>query len=153
NPGATRSTRTAVGTVVEIPGRGPFVRYPSWTACWADLAERPGDPTYAYAPTASLTTEQTIPHRAPATGGHTPEAYPQPVVASMESFLKEGKVSIQIPGLPVRVSHIPRGTPNRPGYPMTPQGIGVHETANRNVGANAEAHRRFTHQGGGPEQV
>ncbi|MFO7255999.1 MAG: N-acetylmuramoyl-L-alanine amidase [Bacillota bacterium] len=153
NPGATRSTRTGVGTVVEIPGRGPFVRYPSWTAGWADLAERLVDPTYAYARAGAVTIEQIIPIWAPATDGNSPESYIQAVVASMESFLKEGKVSIQIPGLPVRVSHIPRGNPNRPGYPMTPQGIVIHETANRNVGANAEAHRRFTHQGGGPEQV
>lgn len=55
--------------------------------------------------------------------------------------------------LPLRVSHIPRGNRNRPGHPMTPRYITIHETANTSRGANAEMHRRFTHNGGGSEGV
>ena len=52
-----------------------------------------------------------------------------------------------------RVSFIPAGNANRPGYPMDPQSITIHETANTALGANAEMHRRFVHDGGGPEGV
>jgi hypothetical protein len=57
--------------------------------------------------------------------------------------------------LPIRQAFIPAGNPNRPGAKLTaaPLWITVHETGNANVGANAEMHRRFTHQGGGPNTV
>lgn len=37
NPGNTRSSRTGVGQVIQTP-KGPFVRYPSWTDGFRDLA-------------------------------------------------------------------------------------------------------------------
>jgi hypothetical protein len=43
--------------------------------------------------------------------------------------------------------------PNRPGIPMAPLAICIHETANANVGANAEMHRRFVQGGGGSAGV
>jgi len=55
--------------------------------------------------------------------------------------------------VPVRVGLIPPGSPNRPGLPLTPRWLTVHETANPAPGANAEAHRRFAASGGGPEHV
>lgn len=58
-----------------------------------------------------------------------------------------------VSALPVRVSHIPATNANRPGRKMTPRYITIHETANTSVGANAEMHRRFTHNGGGAEGV
>lgn len=42
---------------------------------------------------------------------------------------------------------------NRPGIPMTPQWVTIHETSNLNVGANAEMHRRFVQGGGGAAGV
>jgi hypothetical protein len=55
--------------------------------------------------------------------------------------------------LKTRISHIPKGNPNRPALPMNPKWITVHETGNPKPGMGAEAHRRFTHNGGGAEQV
>lgn len=55
-----------------------------------------------------------------------------------------------------RVSLIPWGNGNRPGTKLatTVQPyITVHETSNYNVGADAEMHRVFTHQGGGSSAV
>lgn len=43
----------------------------------------------------------------------------------------------------------PKGNSNRPGYAMKPEYITVHQTANTNVGANAEVHNRFVYNGGG----
>jgi hypothetical protein len=48
SPGNTRSTRTGVGQVIDTPV-GPFVRYPSWTEGWRDLAFRLVDPLFFYA--------------------------------------------------------------------------------------------------------
>lgn len=55
--------------------------------------------------------------------------------------------------LPIRISHIPRGNPNRPGLPMIPQWITIHETSNYSPGANAEMHRQFVNNGGGSGNV
>jgi hypothetical protein len=55
-----------------------------------------------------------------------------------------------------RVSIIPAGNGNRPGYRLKagrPEFITIHETANTALGANAEMHRRFVHNGGGTEGV
>lgn len=67
-----------------------------------------------------------------------------------------GPMAFEMPdninGIPVRKSFIPAGNSNRPGLPVTPEGaqwITVHETGNPSPGANAEMHRRFTHNGGG----
>lgn len=48
SPGNTRSSRTGSGHVIETPF-GPFVRYPSWTEGWRDLAFRLVDPLFFYA--------------------------------------------------------------------------------------------------------
>ena len=56
----------------------------------------------------------------------------------------------------VEVHMLPAGAPNRPGEKLrgsTPWWITVHETANNQAGADADAHRRFVHAGGGPEGV
>lgn len=55
--------------------------------------------------------------------------------------------------LPIRVSHIPRGNANRPGLAMVPEWITIHETSNYNRGANAEMHRQYVNNGGGPGNV
>jgi hypothetical protein len=48
NPGHTRTSRINVGHQVDTPW-GPFIRYPSWTDGWRDLAFRLVDPEFFYA--------------------------------------------------------------------------------------------------------
>ena len=146
NPGNTRSSRTGVGEIVMTP-RGQFVRYPNWVEGFRDLAYRLVDPTFVYAQRQLQTIAEIIPVWAPAADNNRPDAYIASVVRTMET-LQQNLLDV-----PFRVALIPKGNPNRPGAPMTPQWITVHETANANPGANAEAHRRFTHAGGGPETV
>lgn len=43
----------------------------------------------------------------------------------------------------VRIDFIPQINGNRPGYPMTPKYITIHETANRSVGADALMHAKY----------
>lgn len=56
-----------------------------------------------------------------------------------------------------RAAIIPSGNRNRPGFLLNTNdrliGITQHTTGNTNPGANAEMHRIFTHNGGGPENV
>jgi N-acetylmuramoyl-L-alanine amidase len=51
---------------------------------------------------------------------------------------------------------MPKNMPNRPNIKLVggkPEFITIHETANKTVGANAEMHRKFVHNGGGDAQV
>jgi hypothetical protein len=57
NPGHTRSSRTGVGTPVATDF-GPFIRYPSWTEGWRDLAFRLVDERFDY-----VTRPPGAPHR------------------------------------------------------------------------------------------
>jgi N-acetylmuramoyl-L-alanine amidase len=148
NPGATRTSRTGVGEPVQIPGRGQFWRYPSWAEGFRDLAYRLVDPTFVYRQRGLDTVGEIIPVWAPASDGNVPEAYIRAVEATMKELAQE-----QIPVLPYRIALIPEGNVNRPGIPMRPEWVTVHETANTRPGANAEMHRRFVHGGGGAEGV
>lgn len=162
NPGNTRSSRTGVGELIETT-RGRFVRYPSWTEGFRDLAYRLVDPAFVYAQRGARTIGTIIPLWAPASDGNNPEAYIAAVVRSMNEYLAEaagettmGDARFLEPsevGAPFRVSLIPEGNRNRPAYPMRPESVTVHETANTAPGANAEMHRRFVHNGGGSEGV
>jgi hypothetical protein len=49
SPGNTRSSRTGIGDAFEAPPNGRFIRYPSWTEGWRDMAFRIVDPAYDYA--------------------------------------------------------------------------------------------------------
>lgn len=146
NPGNTRSSRTGVGEVISTE-RGPFVRYPSWEEGFRDLAFRLVDQEFVYAQRGLRTVAEVIPTWAPASDGNAPEAYIQSVVRTMADFQQDTI------GVPFRVALIPKGNPNRPGYPMRPQWVTVHETGNPRPKADAEAHRAFTHAGGGAENV
>lgn len=85
--------------------------------------------------------------------GNTGAAYR----ASLGGLMEELSMTDPFPvTVPYRVSLIPASNYNRPQDPMNaggPRYLTVHETGNTNAGANAEMHRRFTHQGGGPENV
>lgn len=55
---------------------------------------------------------------------------------------------------PERIEQIiPATNDNRPGYPMVPKYITIHETANTSPGANSLMHYTFLLNGGGPEGV
>lgn len=155
NPGNCRSPRMGNPPVINTP-RGPFVKYPTWVAGWADLAWRLVDPDYVYVKEGRKTIRQVIERFAPATDGNVPSAYITAVVRDMGRWIREGAMPFEMPGsingIPVRKSFIPATNSNRPGLPVTFEGarwITVHETGNPNRGANAEMHRRFVHNGGG----
>jgi hypothetical protein len=48
NPGHTRTSRIGVGVPIDTPW-GPFIRYPSWSEGWRDLAFRLVDSAFFYA--------------------------------------------------------------------------------------------------------
>lgn len=148
NPGATRTSRSGEGEPVVVPGRGQFWRYPSWEAGFRDLARRLVDPSSVYRQRGACSVEAIIPLWAPAADGNDPASYS----AAVRAFLARSEQE-PVPGLSLRIDWVPERAPNRPGYPLRPAWITVHETANERPGANAEAHRRFVQVGGGPEGV
>ena len=148
NPGATRTSRTGQGEPVQIPGRGQFWRYPSWEAGFRDLARRLVDPGFVYRKQRAETVEEIVPLWAPAGDGNDPARY----IAAVRSFMAQ-HAEEPLAGVPLRIDWVPRGAANRPELPLRPAWITVHETANEAPGADAEAHRRFVHAGGGREGV
>lgn len=148
NPGATRTSRTGAGQPVSVPGRGQFVRYPSWTEGFRDLARRLVDPGFVYRRAGADTVEAIVPLWAPAADGNDPASY----IAAVRRFMAQHGEE-PVPGVPLEIALVPRGAPNRPAYPLRPAWITVHETANEQPGADARAHQRFVHSGGGPEGV
>jgi len=148
NPGATRTSRTGVGEPVSVPGRGRFWRYPSWTDGFRDLARRLVDPGFVYRQQGAWSVERIVPLWAPAADGNDPARY----VAAVRAFMAQ-HAGEPVAGVPLRLAWLPPGAPNRPGFPLQPAWITIHETANESPGADAEAHRRFVHAGGGPEGV
>lgn len=164
SPGNTRTTRTGVGVIldtskelvipntqIKIPpqNRGNYVWYPNWTEGFRDLAFRLVDPTYVYAQRGLVTIGDILPVWAPSSDGNSPTNYINAVVRDMNQWVQGSDYM----SLTIRQSFIPFGNPNRPGKRRTVRGITVHETANTSRGANAEMHRRFTHNGGGDHNV
>jgi N-acetylmuramoyl-L-alanine amidase len=147
NPGNTRSTRTGIGEIITTQ-RGPFVRYPSWPDGFRDLAFRLVDPSYVYRQHHRRTIADIIPTFAPVSDGNAPNSY----ISAVEAFMRQLEQP-QVPGLDLVIDLIPLQAHNRPGWPMQPTTVTVHETANPRPGADALAHRNFAHNGGGPERV
>jgi hypothetical protein len=110
NPGNTRSTLTGTGIVVDTV-KGKFVRYPTWTAGFEDLAVRLTAPYYVYWRKGLVTIGQIIPVFAPEFDGNDPEAYIGNVVKLMNTWISKedgGNSMTAIPssadiGFPVRV--------------------------------------------------
>ena len=148
NPGATRTSRTGEGDAVSVPGRGQFWRYPTWEAGFRDLARRLVDPNVVYRRQGAETVEAIVPLWAPASDGNDPAAY----IAAVRSFMTT-HAEAPLSGVSLREAFLPRGARNRPGFALRPEWITIHETANEAPGADAEAHRRFVHAGGGQEGV
>jgi hypothetical protein len=148
NPGNVRTPELAnVATTVATP-RGRFASYPDWTTGTRDWAARMRGAKYAGR--GLRTVRQVLPVYAPAADGNDPQAYATAVLASIERWLKEGGM-VQLTG---RVDLLPTGAANNPDRLMwdgRPRSVTIHETANETSGANAEMHRRFVQNGGGPD--
>lgn len=133
--------------------KGVWRRYPSYTAAAADWGPYILGPTYK----AFTTIAEFIGFYAPWSDGNNPDAYGRAAATIINQLplLEEEEPPVSSP-LAFRVALIPAGNRNRPQTAMNaggPRYITVHETGNTNAGANAEMHRRFTHEGGGPESV
>jgi len=157
SPGNTRSSRNGKGHVITTE-KGPYAKYDHWDEGFDDVAWRISDPSYVYAQEGRRTIRQIIERFAPATDNNVPERYIAAVVSDMNAWITEAppmagfEMPASINGIPVRKSFIPSTNSNRPGTPANAEGrtwITVHETANFNTGANAEMHRKYTHNGGG----
>lgn len=147
SPGNTRSTRTGIGEPISTE-RGTFVRYPSWPEGFRDLAFRLIDPAFVYRQHQRRTIAEIVPTWAPTSDGNAPDAY----IRAVEEFMNRFEQP-QIPGLELLIDFIPADNDNRPALPLSPQWITVHETGNPRPGADALAHRDFTHNGGGEDTV
>lgn len=129
NPGARRTTRTGEGVEIQIPGRGQFVRYPSWTAGWTDLAFSLVDPDFVYVREGRRTIRKIIERWAPPEDGNAPESYISAVVRSMNEWIGGAPMAAQIPGFrwePADADHFAKGR----GQKI--RGFAVHYTAGSN---------------------
>lgn len=86
NPGNCRSSRTGDYPLVNVPGKGQYVRYPIWTAGWRDLAYRLVDPTYVYVQEGRTTIAEIIARWAPPSDDNNTQAYIDSVVARMNTW-------------------------------------------------------------------
>jgi hypothetical protein len=101
SPGNTRSSRTGKGVVLQIPGRGPFVRYDTWADGADDQSFRLTDETYVYHQEGRRTIAQIITRFAPASDNNVPEAYIRAVVADMNRWIEEAPpMTGDMPGVP-----------------------------------------------------
>lgn len=156
-------------------GNLPLRVFPTWAAAFAEWQRRVTDPSYkegVYLPW-EMTLEQYIvtyvagpgcwqSRGAACANGESWEScqrYLARTVARLNRYhgLDDPEPSFtppSSPGVPLRRAIIPAANPNRPGTPITPSWITIHETGNPRAGANAESHRDFTHRlRGGPERV
>jgi hypothetical protein len=132
-----------------VPDIGVTDRFFSKYANWADggvstVARLFDHPAYQ----GKDTIEAIIPTWAPSSENNT-ALYIAQVVQDFERWVPQEQPSMSVP---IREATNWQG-PNRPGIPMTPLAICIHETANASVGANAEMHRRFVQSGGGAAGV
>jgi hypothetical protein len=84
NWGNVRSPEVAgAGEIIQIPGRGPFVRYATWQAAVRDWCKRLKGPKYAGS---GLTTvEQVVPKYAPDSDSNSPARY----IAEVYAFVQQ----------------------------------------------------------------
>jgi hypothetical protein len=75
SPGNTRSSRTGIGDAFEAPPNGRFIRYPSWTEGWRDMAFRLVDPTFVYATEQRRTIHPIIERWAPPDDPNDPHGF------------------------------------------------------------------------------
>ncbi len=177
-----RATRNPLGLLdysgrhlVRWVGDLPVCVFPTWAAAFAEWTRRVSDPSYkegVYQPS-EMTLEQFIVTYVAGPGCWSSrgaacangeswascQRYLAQTVARINRY--HGRDSpdpapepAPSQDVPLRRAIIPAGNPNRPGTPIIPSWITIHETGNPNPGANAEGHRDFTHrEGGGRERV
>lgn len=129
NPGARRSTVTGEGTEIQIPGRGQFVKYETWTQGWADLAYSLVAPHFVYVKENRRTIRQIIERWAPPEDNNNPDSYINAVVNSMNEWIEGTPVTAQIPGFkwfPADSLHHRKGRAN----PIS--GFAIHYTGGTN---------------------
>ncbi len=92
--GATRAI------VLDIPGRGPFAKYPSWVLGLEDWCDRL---KYRYGEQQGLTTvRQVTPVYAPATDNNDPGAYADTVIALVSRWQRSETEHLSLHGPPLR---------------------------------------------------
>jgi hypothetical protein len=97
SPGNTRTSRTGVGTPVDTEFR-QFIRYPTWTEGWRDLAFRLVDPDFVYAQQELQTIRPIIFTWAPPSDfGQNTELYVADVVRNMTAWQEVPCVSVRPP--------------------------------------------------------
>jgi hypothetical protein len=132
-----------------VPDIGVTDRFFSRYANWADGGVSTVARLFDHQPYANaFTVREVIPIWAPTSENDTAK-YIADVLASIEQYAQPQEPSMSIP---IREATNWTG-PNRPGIPMTPLAICIHETANTTINANAEMHRRFVQSGGGAAGV
>ena len=119
SPGNTRSSRTGKGTVINVPNRGPFVKYDTWGDGAEDQSFRLTDETYVYHQEGRRTIRQIIERFAPASDNNVPERYIAAVVSDMNAWIEEAPpmAGAQIEGF----AWVPE-TANEFGYPQGAHG-------------------------------
>lgn len=129
-----------------------FQEFPTIAASIYEWKARITDPIYAYRDTETVA--ELVAVYAPSSDNNDEAKYVATVERVINALPKlEEPVSIPVSAPPVQISITPMG-PNRPALAMaSPSYITVHEVGNQSPGADEEMHRRFVHNGGGPNQV
>ena len=155
NPGSRRTAVLYKREQVQTE-KGPFVRYQDWIEGWTDIAGALSAPGFVYSRENRRTIRAIVERWAPPSENDTP-GYLDAVLRFMrrEADMSASVVlsAEEVKPVRFRVALLAPWAPNYAGYSMEPRWITVHETANTKPGANAEMHRRFVHNGGGPERV
>lgn len=86
NPGNCRSSRTGAYPLVNVPGKGNYVKYPTWAAGWRDLAHRIVDQTFVYVQEGRDTIGEIITRWAPPSDDNNTQAYINTVVTRMNGW-------------------------------------------------------------------
>lgn len=135
--------------VVEQDGGGKLSRYANWYDGCASTAARLASPERPYR---DKGIGEIIDIWAPEEDRNDPESYVRSVLAFMNRYRDQ---EVTVPQLTDRVDLNWSG-PNRPGILLdggAPTSVTIHCTDNRRVGADAEMHRQFVINGGGPAQA
>lgn len=113
------------GTLINVPGRGQFARYPTWAAGAADWAARLLGPIYAGR--GLHTVRAVLPVYAPTGDGNNPTRYADAVLADVARWTEEAAMAFEYPGY------------SQGAFAAPPTGIILHGTR----GGNADRAQEF----------
>jgi hypothetical protein len=142
------------------PSGDGYLAFDSWTAGIRAWYNRITSPTYRagiYAKTVSIADLISV-YAPPNDNNNTADyiATVEALIAGWHSATPSGEPPM-VNDLNFRVDLIPEGNSNRPGFLLNTDdrliGITQHTTGNTNPSADAEMHVRFTHEGGGSDNV